>query len=159
MKADGGTMERRYWIGVVSRSHIMIGTEGSFVQLNHGKREPLRRFHAGDGLLIYSPRESYPDGAPLQAFTAAGIIRTGEIYQGDMGDGFMPYRVDVDYLPCHETPIRPLIDELSFIRKKKSWGAAFRFGLLQVPEQDFALITGAMECTFPAGFFKDPPAA
>ena len=40
--------------------------------------------------------------------------------------------------------MRPLIDELSFIRSKAHWGAAFRFGVVRVPEADFALIAAAM---------------
>ena len=63
-------MSNQYWIGVVSRSHVQIGVKGGFMQLNHGKRAPLAKLKAGDGVVFYSPRESYPDGAPLQAFTA-----------------------------------------------------------------------------------------
>jgi hypothetical protein len=33
---------------------------------------------------------------------------------------------------------------LSFIRSKTHWGAAFRFGLVRVPREDFALIATAM---------------
>ena len=71
-------------------------------------------------------------------------MRTGEVYQADMGGGFEPFRVAVDWLPCAETPIRPLIAQLSFIRDPAHWGAAFRFGHLEVPEADFRLIAEAM---------------
>ena len=121
-------MNLNYWIGVVSGSHIRIGVEGGFVQLNHGKKAPLQGFHAGDGLVIYSPRTSYPDGEPLQAFTAIGVVTTGDIYQVQMSPGFEPYRVDVQFMECREAPIKPLIDELSFITNKSHWGAAFRSG-------------------------------
>ena len=67
-----------YWIGVVSRSHARVGVKGGFIQLSHGKKAPLQKLGAGDGLLVYSPRESYLDGEPLQAFTAIGRIRSGE---------------------------------------------------------------------------------
>jgi hypothetical protein len=53
------------WIGVVSHSHVLRGVTGGFAQMNHGKQAPLKRMKAGDGLIYYSPRESYPDGAPL----------------------------------------------------------------------------------------------
>ena len=43
-------IEPNYWIGVVSRSHVMIGVEGGFVQLNHGKKAPVQRLKAGDML-------------------------------------------------------------------------------------------------------------
>lgn len=142
---------RSYWIGVVSRSHAQLGVEGGFIQLNHGKKASLQRFHAGDGLLIYSPKTAYPDGEPLQAFTAIGVVGSGEIYQVEMSPDFMPYRVDVAFMPCEEAPVRPLIDELSFIRSKTHWGAAFRFGLVEVPAEDFARIAAAMRCDAFAG--------
>ena len=137
---------RNYWIGVVSRSHVRLGIEGGFIQLSHGKKAPLQRFHAGDGLLIYSPKTAYPDGDALQAFTAIGRVTSGDIYQVEMSPDFKPYRVDVEFLPCREAPIRALIDELSFIKSKTHWGAAFRFGLLKVPAEDFGLIAEAMGC-------------
>ena len=146
MTSDTASAERgrKYWIGVVSRAHVLIGVEGGFAQVNHGKKAPLLRMRAGDGLAYYSPKTDYPDGEPLQAFTAVGVVRTGDVYQADMGGGFEPFRVDVDWLPCDEAPIRPLPEPLSFIRDPAHWGAAFRFGHLEVPEADFRLIAGAM---------------
>lgn len=135
---------RNYWIGVISRSHVQIGVEGGFVQLNHGKRAPLIRLQAGDMLAVYSPREFYPDGPALQAFTAIGVIGSREVYQVEMSPAFKPYRVDVTFSSCRDAPIKPLIERLSFIRSKTHWGAAFRFGYIKVPEADFALIADAM---------------
>jgi len=136
---------RNYWIGVVSRSHVLIGVNGGFVQLNHGKKAPVQRLKAGDMLAMYSPRESYPDGAILQAFTAIGTIESGDVYQVEMSSEFKPYRVDVTFASCRDAPIKPLIERLSFIRSKTHWGAAFRFGFIKVPEADFALIADAMK--------------
>jgi len=59
--------ERNYWIGVVSREHVLIGVKGGFVQLNHGKRTPVQKLKGGDGLVMYSPRLAYPDGEPYQS--------------------------------------------------------------------------------------------
>jgi len=149
--------ERNYWIGVVSKDHVALGVNGGFTQLNHGKAGPLERMRAGDGFAFYSPRLSYPDGAPLQAFTAVGRIRDGIVYQATLVadaivNGIAPFRLGVDYLPAHDAPIKPLIDALSFIRSKAHWGAAFRFGYLRVPEEDFARIAVAMGRTFAADF-------
>jgi hypothetical protein len=136
--------DRNFWIGVVSRSHVQLGVQGGFVQLGHGKRAPLARLQAGDGLVMYSPRTSYPDGEALQSFTAIGIVTSGQIYQVEMSPDFAPYRVDVSYLDCCEAPIKPLVEQLSFIRSKTHWGATFRFGQIKIPAGDFALIDQAM---------------
>jgi hypothetical protein len=135
---------QQFWIGVVSREHVQLGVKGGFIQLGHGKRTPLQRLHAGDGLAMYSPRTAYPDGEPLQCFTAIGVVSTGEVYQVEMTEEFRPYRVDVRFLKAKEAPIKPLIEMLSFIKDKAHWGAAFRFGYLKIPPEDFLLIARAM---------------
>jgi predicted RNA-binding protein len=80
----------------------------------------------------------------LQHFTAIGTVMTGEIYQVEMTPDFKPYRMDVHFLKCHESPIKPLIHRLSFIKNKTSWGASFRFGCLKIPVEDFKIIAEAM---------------
>lgn len=136
--------QQMHWIGVVSREHVQIGVKGGFIQLNHGKKAPLQRLHAGDRLIMYSPRTAYPDGEPLQCFTAIGVVATGDAYQVEMSRDFKPYRVDVKFLKCRATPIKPLIDRLSFIKDKTRWGATFRFGYLKIPAKDFTIIAKAM---------------
>ena len=138
------TAPRQFWIGVVSREHVRFGVKGGFIQLGHGKKAPVQRLRAGDALVMYSPRTAYPDGAPLQAFTAIGVVSTGKVYQVQMTEDFKPYRVDVSFLKAKEAPIKPLIDALSFIKSKTHWGAAFRFGQIKIPAEDFKLIAKAM---------------
>ena len=138
------TAPRQFWIGVVSREHVQLGVKGGFIQLGHGKKAPVQRLRAGDALVMYSPRTAYPDGAPLQAFTAIGVVSTGKVYQVQMTEDFKPYRVDVSFLKAKEAPIKPLIDALSFIKSKTHWGAAFRFGQIKIPAEDFQLIVKAM---------------
>ena len=58
---------------------------GGFVQLNQGKRAPVR-LKSGDMLAMYSPHESIQT-VPLQAFTAIGTVRTGEVYQVQISPG------------------------------------------------------------------------
>lgn len=134
----------KYWIGVVSRAHVKIGEAGSFCQLNHGKAAPVQRLSSGDWLIYYSPRTAYPDGEPVQSFTAIGRIRAGEPYQVTMEGGFTPTRRDVDYVPAKEAPIRPLLDELKFTAGKKSWGMIFRRGVFEITHDDFLMIAEAM---------------
>jgi len=135
-----------YWIGVAAKADVDAAVAGGFTQVNHGKAAPLERMRAGDGFVFYSPRTAYPGGEPIQAFTAIARVRTGAVYQQALTAEFRPFRVDVDYLPSQPAPIKPLIAQLSFIRSKTHWGAAFRFGMLRIPEIDFALIAAAMHC-------------
>ena len=93
---------------------------------------------------MYSPRTRYPDGEALQTFTAIGVVSTGQVYQVEMTDDFKPYRLDVAFLKTREAPIKPLVNDLSFISSKTRWGAAFRFGQIKIPAKDFRLIAKAM---------------
>lgn len=137
--------KRRFWIGVASRDHVKAGVAGGFCQLSHGKRGPVARIQPGDGIVYYSPRTAMRGGEPAQAFTAIGTVKPGEPYAFDMGGGFVPHRRDVAFAAdAHDAPIRPLLERLSFTRGRKSWGAAFRYGILEATEEDFAAIAEAM---------------
>jgi hypothetical protein len=140
----------RFWIGVASRDHVRRGVAGGFCQLGHGKAAPIRRLAPGDWIAYYSPRESYPDGALLQAFTAIGEVQPDEPYAVDMDEVFVATRRDVRFRSdTNETPIRPLLESLVLTRGKPSWGAAFRRGLVEVTADDFAHIAAAMGVTLP----------
>ena len=134
----------KYWIIVASKDHLQRGLEGGFIQANHGKAAPLKRMHPGDWVLFYSPKLEYEKPEKYQHFTAIAQIIDDRIYQHDMGDGFVPFRRNVRFLPAQDVPIRPLIDSLTFIQDKSHWGAPFRFGTLQIPKEDFKLIAREM---------------
>jgi hypothetical protein len=133
----------RYWINTVSRSHVQRGVEGGFTQANHGKITGLKRLANGDRIVFYSPRTDYPDGDPLQRFTAIGSVVDDAPFQVEMSADFHPWRRRVKFDECVEVAIQPLIDSLDFIRNKKSWGVVFRRGLFEIPQADFARIAAA----------------
>lgn len=133
-----------YWIIVASKDHLQRGLAGGFIQANHGKAAPLKRMHAGDWVLFYSPKLEFAKPEKLQCFTAIGRLVDENIYQHDMGDGFVPFRRNATFYPAQEVSILPLIDNLTFIKDKAHWGAPFRFGTLQIPEEDFRLIAEKM---------------
>lgn len=133
----------KYWIGVVSKDHVMRGIDLGIAQIGHGKRTGLARMHAGDGFVYYSPKESLSSTAPLQVFTAIGMIADSEIWQADEGN-FQPWRRKVTYVKSQDAPIRPLLESLSFTKGKTNWGYSFRYGLIEITEDDFNTIAAAM---------------
>lgn len=134
----------RYWIGVASREHVRLGVAGGFCQLCHGKARPLARMAVGDWIVYYSAKQRFGEAAPCQAFTALGEVVGATVYPYEMAPGFVPFRRDIRFLDAVETPIRPLLDRLSFIRDKSKWGYVFRFGHLEIAEVDFGVIANAM---------------
>lgn len=135
----------RYWIVVAADNHASRGRAGGFVQANHGKPGPLRRMQPGDGVLIYSPTTVFGGGEKLQAFTGIGRVSQGEPYQADMGEGFTPWRRNVEWhKTARQAPIRPLLDRLEFTSGVANWGQKFRFGFFEIAAADFALIEADM---------------
>lgn len=79
-----------------------------------------------------------------QKFTAIGQINDDEIYEFEMSPDFKPFRRKINFLDCREISILPLIDRLDFIGNKKFWGYPFKFGLFEINENDFNLVTSQM---------------
>jgi predicted RNA-binding protein len=137
-------------VSTISRDHVQLSVEGGFTQAGHGKASGLKRLKADDWLIYYSPKTSLRDGEPLQAFTAIGRVLDEELYQVQQAPGFTPWRRNIEFVKSIEAPIRPLIDQLSFIKDKHRWGYMFRVGLLKIPQEDFALISRAMTVKNPS---------
>ena len=136
--------QSRYWIGVVSESHVKRGVQGGFAQLCHGKSAPLRRMKAQDWLIYYSPRTDMKGGEALQAFTAIGQVADEHVYEYMMSEDFIPFRRNIRYEPCQPVKIADLLNELSFTRGKRNWGYSFRFGQFEIEREDFQIISEAM---------------
>ncbi|MEH7827332.1 EVE domain-containing protein [Gemmobacter denitrificans] len=136
--------ETRYWVVTASADHAARGQEWGIVQACHGKAAPLRRMRPGDGVVIYSPRDRFPAGQPLQAFTAIGRVGEGEPWQVDMGGGFTPWRRHVLWQPARPAAIQPLLGQLELTRWQSHWGMVFRYGLCTVTRADFIRIAQAM---------------
>ena len=132
-----------HWVVTASADHAARGKAAAIVQANHGKDAPLRRMTPGDGVVIYSPRNTFRDGPPLQAFTLIGRIADAEPYQHGFA-GHLMWRRPVLWQETHWAPIRPLLDQLDITRGLKSWGMAFRYGLSKLTRADFALIAHAL---------------
>ena len=66
-----------------------------------------------------------------------------------MGNGFIPYRRNIQYIKSTPTPIKPLIEKLQFVTDKKQWGYKFRLGAFEISKMDFDLIAKAMQAISP----------
>jgi predicted RNA-binding protein len=52
------------------------------------------------------------------------------------------YRKKVHYLKFNEVEVRPLINDLSFIKNKSKWGFPFMSGFMEINQNDFDIICG-----------------
>lgn len=134
----------KYWIIVASKDHAERGMQCGIAQVCHGKIAPLKKMKVNDWVVIYSSKDSFPVGEKYQKFTAIGRVKDEEVYQFEMSSNFKPYRRNISYYACEETPIAPLIDKLEFIHNKKQWGYPFRFGFFEINGHDFNIIAQQM---------------
>ncbi len=132
------------WIAVASADHVAIGKAGGFMQVCHGKGGPLRRIRQGDRVAYYAPSQIMGRRDGLQSFVALGEVVSATPYQVEMREGFHPFRHDVRWDEGRAVPIHGLLEQLSFTKGRGNWGYAFRFGLLNVTQEDMALIGAAM---------------
>ena len=61
-----------------------------------------------------------------------------------VSENFKPFRRNLQFFFFTPVSILPLINELSFIQNKKSWGYPFRFGFFEIHKNDFFLIAKGM---------------
>ena len=134
----------KYWIGVVGAKHAEFGKERGFCAFSHGKHQAISRLSPGDRFAYYSPREGYKEGAVVQAFVALGTVLAGDPYEVDF-DGqpgwVRPAKTDI----FARLPVKPLLEDLTFVSNPKYWGMAFRRSLFEISEEDFHLIEAAYQ--------------
>ena len=136
--------ESRYWVVVACRDRVQKGVKAGFMQACHGKASPLKRLRVNDWVLYYSPKLEFGGVEKCQAFTAIGRVVGESVYAYDLGNGFVPFRRDVQFFDCREVSILPLIPKLDFIKNKRNWGYIFRFGLWSIEKPDFDFIYNLM---------------
>ena len=140
-------MDRKNWIAVASAEHARRGRDAvgtGFMQVSHGKPAPIRRVRPGDRIAYYAPALTMGGKDKCQSFVSIGIVQAGQPYEFDMGDGFVPWRRDVAYMPAQEASILPLLDVLEFVEDRRRWGYKFRFGLFDISHHDMRVIADAM---------------
>lgn len=136
--------ETKYWIIVASKDHVKSGMEQGIAQACHGKVEPLKRMRKDDFVIFYSGKQTLGKPETCQKFTAIGRVKDDEVYPFQMTENLCPLRRRIDFFESTNISILPLINDLSFIQSKKSWGYPFRYGFLEIKKHDFDLISSQM---------------
>ena len=141
----------KYWLIVASKDHVMTGVNLSIAQACHGKCSPLQKMKEGDRVVYYSPKLKFEGGLgrdnKCNCFTALGTVgKEAKPYQVQMTEDFKPWRINVVFdKGVKSVLVKELVEELSFITNKKSWGTSFRNGFRGIEESDFMIIENAMK--------------
>lgn len=134
----------KHWLAVVSREHVLRGVAGGFAQVCHGKKAPLARMKAGDGLVYYSPSERMKEKDGLQSFTAIGRIAEGEAFAVQMSEDFSAFRKRVVFSKARQVQLAELRERLA-LTKNENWGYQLRRGLVEISVEDFKMIAEVMD--------------
>jgi hypothetical protein len=136
----------RAWIVVASEDHVQTAVQGGFIQAGHGRHSAVAQFGRGDTVICYSARRHYGEREPCQRFTALGTILDTEPFAARVSESFSPFRRQVRWdTALQSAPVTPLLDRLSFIRDRRNWGYAFRFGVFRISTEDRGRIEHAMQ--------------
>ncbi|WP_316831973.1 EVE domain-containing protein [Pedobacter aquatilis] len=137
-------LSAKYWLIVASKDHVKAGIADGIAQACHGKSSPLKRMRKGDFIIYYSGKQTLGKDDKCQAFTALGQILDDVPYLHQVAPDFCPSRRNVEFRQTNDVSILPLINDLDFIKNKKSWGYPFRFGFFEINQHDFELIASQM---------------
>ena len=134
----------RYFLGLAERLHARMCMEAGVVVLGIKGPAGVKKLSPGDGVVYYSPKTE-PDGETLQAFTAIGEVVGEDIYERSFGGDTLIWVRNMEWQPdVHEAPIRPLLEDLSWIKKPQNWGFYMRGSSREITAEDFTLISRAM---------------
>lgn len=131
---------RRTWVVVASRDHARRGVSGGFVMANHGKRAPLSRMSQGDGILIYSPTTTFPQGVPLRAITIVGEVTGDAPEPSEVIPGGFRRRASLREI--EPLPLDAVREHLPVSR--------IRFGFFELPSPDADAVWALVEAGGPA---------
>ncbi len=132
-----------HWLVVTSPENFEHDREVlkfRFQGFSHRFRKQVQRMQPGDRVVYYI--------MGVQKFGATGTV-TGTYFEGrdrlwtdkeELWPSRCPSKPDYVLADDELLDAKKLIDDLSFITKKKAWGAYFKGSLKSIPENDFVLI-------------------
>ncbi len=125
-------MTPNFIIGVVHAAQVAAGKRQGFLAFSHGKEAAVRNLNVGDKVVFYAPKTDF-DGAPVQAFIGHATVTGAAPRQTDYMPGHPAWVRDAAFDDVAEVPVRPMLEELSFVKNPKHWGMAFRQGKFSIP--------------------------
>lgn len=131
----------KYWIGVVAADHAKVAVREGVCAFSHGKRGPVEKLGVGDRFVYYSPKTGINEGDTVQAFTAIGEVTGETAFEKQWaGTDFTAWVREARFTPIDPIPVKPMLEDLSFVTNPRYWGMAFRRGQFEISEDDYLRI-------------------
>lgn len=135
-----------FLIGVAHQAQVEIAKSRGFVAFSHGREAAVRNLSSGDKVIYYSPKSDF-DGTPVRCFTAHATVTADAPHEVEFTPQKQAFVRGASFDDVREIPVKPMLEDLSFIKNPKHWGMAFRQGKFSIPEPDYRRITTAMGLT------------
>lgn len=132
-----------FLIGVIHQKQVEIARSKGVVAFSKGRAAAVRNLNIGDKVVFYSPRSDF-EGDPVRCFTGHATVTGDSAYEIDFMPGARGFVRDAAFDDVTEVPVKPMLEDLSFIKNPSHWGMAFRMGKFSIPEGDYRLIAQAM---------------
>lgn len=131
----------RFWLAVANdfNCQVLSNMGHPFYALSGCGSKLANHLEVGDLLILYRANR---DSGFIGMFEATGnAVNSAVRLQGSA----RPFDVKIPWRPvtlCESIPVsvRPLVEQLGFIKNKKNYGMSFRSNLRQISEQDLRLI-------------------
>ena len=131
----------KHWVGVVAGDHAKVAVAEGVCAFSHGREAPVAKLSVGDRIAYCAPRTGINAGDVIQGFVALGTVTGDAVYQKEWADtGFVAWVRDARMRSVGPIPVKPMLEDLSFVTNPRYWGMAFRRGQFEISPGDFALI-------------------
>ena len=136
-----------YWIICITKDNLDICFRQKVIGFVESKRKRLKSFQSGDLITFYVSRISLASNTKIGKFVGLAKIE-GKSYQSTepiWKHGLFPQRIAIELLGQKSCSVKSLIEDLTFIKNKAHWGAAFLAGIIRVSPGDFEIIQKSMK--------------
>jgi predicted RNA-binding protein len=131
----------------ITKDNLDICFRQKVVGFVESKGKRLKSFQSGDLITFYVSRASLSSNTKISKFIGLARIE-GRSYQSTAPiwkHGIFPQRIGIELLAQKSCDVKSLIEDLTFIKNKEHWGAAFLSGIIKVPPGDFEAIQKSMK--------------
>lgn len=147
------------WIYVYTKKQADECIKFGFLQATSRKKSFLQKLSLGDEVILYCGSEDIGKKSSIQSFLAIGKVTENSLYEffpdfvsfKKDGEVFMKktqepfFRIKMEFYLQAEVKIKPIIEDLEFIKNKEKWGVTFLNYQIQISEKDFLLVKKLMQ--------------
>jgi len=135
----------------MSEDNFEISKQHNLIAMRESKKTDIDKMKVGDVVVFYIPKKAIDSSSSNEASkiqTFQGIAKiTSETFSSDepiwrtLDNDTFPHRKKIEFIDTAlNTPIRPLIERLSFVTNTAWWALPLRRGYVEINRTDLDVI-------------------